>query len=74
MQGGADAISAAAIAQRARMGADLFFHTHPNVGINHRPHLSPGDISVAINNGMFFGAAAFSNNKYYWFDGKGIKR
>jgi RHS repeat-associated protein len=82
IQGGKDAISSQIIAQRAAMGADLFFHIHPNSGPKYGPGLSygrqvmvyGGDLGIAYFNNMLVGAYAFSSNKLYWFDGRGMRR
>jgi hypothetical protein len=64
------------------MGADVFFHTHPNTGPRYSPGLSygfsnmlhGGDLGVAYNNSMIVGAFSFSDKDFYWFDGRGMKR
>jgi hypothetical protein len=69
------------IAQRAAIGADIFFHIHPNVGSIHRPWLSAGfsspfgggDLGVAYRNSMLVGAYAFETRKVYWMDRRGLR-
>jgi hypothetical protein len=81
IHGGTNAIDARIIALRAAMGADIFFHIHPNTGPRDAPGLSHGissifgggDLGVAYRNSMLVGAYAFKTGKAYWMDRRGLK-
>jgi RHS repeat-associated protein len=82
IQGSSDAISAQVVATRAAMGADLFFHIHPNLSTRYYPGLSygrssmllGGDLGVGYKNGILVGAYALKTRKFYWFDGRVYRR
>jgi len=82
IQGDYRHIDPAIIAQRASMGATIYFHVHPNVGGKFRPWLSAGyqywyrggDLGIAYQNSMIVGAYAFENHLFYWFDGRNMRQ